>query len=992
MASNKPNLIAQMFARKAAAQAAATPSPSTPPGTDGGPSSEHTLSKGCPPPKAATETHKDDSAEVSDPKRARMSGEPDPPTVVPAGPAPPSSEAKQLYADLDVALCSTESRPVYFDIGKFVRAMSAKYMTATAWASFPVALALRIYHACDPDLFAAHNISQESMPKRSMPGAHARSFTLSWLAQYPWLAYSIPHDEVFCRTCVLFLSRAPSANPPNLSIALVGSGYTDWRNAQSRFKKHQDSEWHQAASMNFLEAGSPDEVAASSTLKTLWDNARTRAAMANRDYLAAIAKPLLHLCRQGVPLRGHRGESVAALNTTAERRYTSLSAQIPSLSETSKQSFSGTSSAASESAISTQSQVAKHHNPGNFGAELAFLAAEGYDSVLAQTLFNPDPAKRPTFSYTSPVIQGQLVSIFAGMIRKDLIDEIALAPCFAILADEATDVSNQPQLAFCVRFIDASYTIREEFLCFATPPPDMRGAEAISAAILSTAASCRLNMNKCCGQGYDGCSTMSGQHNGVAARIKRQYPLAHYFHCASHVLSLCVARAAQENVQLVATALDHIDKIFIFFKYSPQRTDFLKTCIKNMGELPGEAKASMQGQLKGFSPTRWMQRIECLEDFVKFYPGIVSSLHNMAFGSSAWNTKTRSEASVWYKSITTFNFVYPLVVLCDLLSLLRPISAGLQKASLDIITAYALIEDCIEIFRAMRADGDARTQKLYLKSCALIAAVSGEPAEIPRRRVLFASGDTSNPSDGDGTSLQPSDYFRITVAHPVIDVFLQEMTSRFDPVNRKLVKYLYIIPAQMVRLSADRFSEICSELVDAASDLSPDVNQRSLEGELRLWFSHWSGIARRGPIDSVPDGMPSLLKAMRDPSLDRPTSFPNLWSVIAVLATWPVTTCTCERSISQLRRLKTYLRSTIKQRRLSDLSLIHANHSFKIDMNKALSYFVSMKNRRVSFTAPGVRNSYQNVTLSDIDFSAVPCNNVPVSDDEDDEESDDATV
>eukprot|EP00047_Mylnosiga_fluctuans_P000439 m.192912 g.192912 ORF g.192912 m.192912 type:complete len:123 (+) comp10063_c0_seq2:174-542(+) len=39
----------------------------------------------------------------------------------------------------------------------------------------------------------------------------------------------------------------------------------------------------------------------------------------------------------------------------------------------------------------------------------------------------------------------------------------------------------------------------------------------------------------------------------------------------------------------------------------------------------------------------------------------------------------------------------------------------------------------------------------------------------------------------------------ITVAHPVIDVFLQEMTSRFDPaVNRK---YLYIIPAQMVRLS-----------------------------------------------------------------------------------------------------------------------------------------------------------------------------------------------
>jgi len=36
-------------------------------------------------------------------------------------------------------------------------------------------------------------------------------------------------------------------------------------------------------------------------------------------------------------------------------------------------------------------------------------------------------------------------------------------------------------------------------------------------------------------------------------------------------------------------------------------------------------------------------------------------------------------------------------------------------------------------------------------------------------------------------------------------------------------------------------------------------------------------------------------------------------SAFQILAVTPVTTCTCERSISALRRLKTYLRSTMGQ-------------------------------------------------------------------------------
>ena len=43
-----------------------------------------------------------------------------------------------------------------------------------------------------------------------------------------------------------------------------------------------------------------------------------------------------------------------------------------------------------------------------------------------------------------------------------------------------------------------------------------------------------------------------------------------------------------------------------------------------------------------------------------------------------------------------------------------------------------------------------------------------------------------------------------------------------------------------------------------------------------------------------------------------PLIFPNIFTMLKILAL-PVTTCSCERSVSVLRRMKTYLRTTMTQ-------------------------------------------------------------------------------
>jgi hypothetical protein len=62
-----------------------------------------------------------------------------------------------------------------------------------------------------------------------------------------------------------------------------------------------------------------------------------------------------------------------------------------------------------------------------------------------------------------------------------------------------------------------------------------------------------------------------------------------------------------------------------------------------------------------------------------------------------------------------------------------------------------------------------------------------------------------------------------------------------------------------------------------------------------------------------------------------------------------VASTTAEMSLSVLRHLKTYVRSTMKNDRLSSFGLMHINRDFEVDLYEAMEVFVSAKTRRADF-------------------------------------------
>jgi hypothetical protein len=55
----------------------------------------------------------------------------------------------------------------------------------------------------------------------------------------------------------------------------------------------------------------------------------------------------------------------------------------------------------------------------------------------------------------------------------------------------------------------------------------------------------------------------------------------------------------------------------------------------------------------------------------------------------------------------------------------------------------------------------------------------------------------------------------------------------------------------------------------------------------------------------------------------------------------PVASATAERSFSVLKRLKTYIRSTMRNDRLSALGLMHIRRDFAVNLDKAMDVFAA---------------------------------------------------
>ena len=116
-------------------------------------------------------------------------------------------------------------------------------------------------------------------------------------------------------------------------------------------------------------------------------------------------------------------------------------------------------------------------------------------------------------------------------------------------------------------------------------------------------------------------------------------------------------------------------------------------------------------------------------------------------------------------------------------------------------------------------------------------------------------------------------------------------------------------------------------------------SERIVRADLDLWETYWLKM-HVGVISST---VATTLKQVEEHSLANKT----IVTALRILGTVPVATCECERSVSPLHRLKTYMRSTMSQDRLNGLALLHTHGHMSLNIEELVEKFACEQPRRM---------------------------------------------
>ncbi|XP_056687912.1 uncharacterized protein [Spinacia oleracea] len=159
-------------------------------------------------------------------------------------------------------------------------------------------------------------------------------------------------------------------------------------------------------------------------------------------------------------------------------------------------------------------------NKGNFKELLLWLAEN--DKKAKKVVLKSAPGNN---QMNAPSIQRELINCCAKETTKLIIEDFG-DEFFVILADESSDISQQEQLALCVRYVCKQGRACERFIGIVHVEDTF--ALSLKKAIESLLMEHSLSLSKVRGQGYDGASNMRGEINGLKTVVMNDSPSAYY--------------------------------------------------------------------------------------------------------------------------------------------------------------------------------------------------------------------------------------------------------------------------------------------------------------------------------------------------------------------------------------------------------------------------------------------------------------------------------
>ena len=237
--------------------------------------------------------------------------------------------------------------------------------------------------------------------------------------------------------------------------------------------------------------------------------------------------------------------------------------------------------------------------------------------------------------YISPEIINEIITLCGKTLLRQLLKDISAADYFALIADEATDISHNEQMCIAIRWVDSDYNIFEAAIGL-VELPDTK-ALTLFQVIKDVLMRCSLPISNCIGQAYDGAPNMSGVRNGVQALVKKEAKNCLYVHCFAHSLNLCIQEVTKK-CDLLRNCMEFIYQLVQLIRFSPKRLQLFESLRKNI-TISGSESDLPSPSLRTLCPTRWTVRHSAIDSILKNYKTLISALEVIQQGHDEYAAK-----------------------------------------------------------------------------------------------------------------------------------------------------------------------------------------------------------------------------------------------------------------------------------------------------------------------------------------------------------------
>ncbi|XP_042009034.1 zinc finger MYM-type protein 1-like [Salvia splendens] len=536
-------------------------------------------------------------------------------------------------------------------------------------------------------------------------------------------------------------------------------------------------------------------------------------------------------------------------------------------------------------------------NQGNF-LEFLKVISSCNEEIASVVLKNaPDNLK-----LTSPDIQRDIINAFAVETTKAIVHDMR-SEFFSILVDECRDVSVKEQMGVVVRYVDKNGCVIERFLGVVHVSDTT--ATSLEKALDYLLSTYDLSISSLRGQGYDGASNMRGEFNGLKSLILKRNSSAYYVYCFAHQLQLTIVAVAKKH-KIVGSFYNSLSRLCNTVGGSCKRRDILRekqieNIIKEIAsdEISTGRGLNQEMSLKRPGDTRWSSHYGTLVNLIHLYSSIVDVLEYV--GENGHDNSIRAEADDVLEIINSFEFVFVLHLMKQILGITHELSQVLQKKDQDIVNAMNLVKVAKLRLQIMREkDWDVLLADVS-KFCSKyeLDVLDMEDEFVARKKGRRRAEKMKN-----------LHYYRVELFCSVIDLQAQELNQRFDEVNTDLVLCMSCFDPRdlfsafdleklfrLARYYPSEFSEV------ALSELKSQLENFIFDVRIDEKFSQISGIS----------GLAQKMVSTRKHEV-----FPMVYSLVKLSLILPVATASVERAFSAMKIIKTSLRNSMGDHLLND--------------------------------------------------------------------------